>query len=104
MHVSGSYGTLGLFLVSLVLIVGETSSIGDLVTTWEDDSNESSAAASMVVPLWNFLGILRNSKFGNSVPTSKNYTEEKKGWNFIKRFPKYGGKDYLCKFGFYGFD
>ena len=65
---------------------GTTSSIGDLVTTWEDDCNQSSATASMVVPLWNFLGILRNSKFGNSVPTSKNYTEAKRGESSEKCF------------------
>ena len=66
--------------------MGATSNIGDLVTTWEDDCNQSSAAESMVVPLWYFLGILRNSNFGNSIPTSKNYIEVKKGWKFRKGF------------------
>ena len=28
---------------------------------------------------WLLSGILRNSKFGNSTPTSKNYTEAKRG-------------------------
>ena len=50
-----------------------------------------------------FIGILRNSKFGNSVPSSKNYTEAK-GMKVHKRFPKYGGKYYLHKFGFYEFN
>ena len=79
-----SYGTLGSFFVSLVSIVGETSNIGDLFTTWEDDCNHSSAATSMVVHLWIFLLILINSKFGNSVPNSKNYTEEKRGESLEK--------------------
>ena len=93
MHVSGSDGTPGSFLVSLVSILGTTSSIGDLVTTWEDDSNQSSVAESMVVPLWNFLGILRNSKFCNSTPTSKNYIEAKRGESSEKVF-KYGLHEY----------
>ena len=33
----------------------------------------------MVVPVWNYIWILRKSKFGNLVPTSKNYIESKKG-------------------------
>ena len=77
-HVSGSYGTMGSFLVSLVSILGAASIIGDLFTTWEDDCNQSSEATRMVVPLWNFIGILRYSNFGNSTPTSNNYTKEKR--------------------------
>ena len=34
-----------------------------------------------------FIGILRNSNFGNSVPSSNNYTEAKRGESH-KRFPK----------------
>ena len=84
MHVPWSYGTLGSFLVSLVSIFGEASSIGYLVTTWEDDCNKSSAEIIMVVPLWYFIGILINSKFGNLVPSSKNYTEAKRGESLEK--------------------
>ena len=42
---------MGSFLVSLVSILGAASNIGDLVTTSEDDCNQSSAEASMVIPL-----------------------------------------------------
>ena len=45
---------------------------------------------------WN----IEKTKFRNAVATSKNYTVGKKGLKVQKRFPKYGGKDYLCKFGF----
>ena len=40
----------------------------------------------MEVPPLNFIGLLRNSKFGNSTPTSKNYTEAKRGESSEKGF------------------
>ena len=58
----------------------------------------------MVVHLRNFLGILRNSKFGNSVPTSKNYTEEKRGKISEKSFQNMEVKIICANLVFYGFD
>ena len=47
------------------------------------------------------IGFWYNS---NSVPSSKQLYRSKKGVKVQKMFPKYGGKDYLQKIGFYGFD
>ena len=72
----------------LVSILGATSNMGDWVTPWEDDCNQSSGEKNMVVPLWNCLKKLKYSKFGNSIQLQRIIQWAKNGWKFRKGFQK----------------
>ena len=51
--------------------------MGDWVTNWEGDSNQSSAETIMVIPLWNFLKILKNQILVTQYNFKELYIEQK---------------------------
>ena len=71
----------------LVSILGERSSRGYWVTTWEGDCNQSIEETIMVVPLWNFIVILEIQVWKLSTNFKELY-RIKKGWKFRKGFQK----------------
>ena len=97
---SGSYGTLRSFLVSLVSILGAAMEI-------------YSPLEKMIVirvvqkqAWWFHSEILLEYKETQILVTQHQFQiiiQEQKGAKVQKKFPKYGGKDYLHKFVFYGF-
>ena len=87
----------------LVSILGATSNRGYWVTTWEGDCNQSRVGTSMVFPLLNFHGILEIQVWQLNTNFKELY-KSKIGLKVQKRFPKDGGKYYLCKLCFYGFN
>jgi len=65
--------------------MGETSSSGYRVTTWEGYCNQSREAMAMVVHIWNFVGIfvIHVGKLGTNF---KELYISKMGWKFRKGF------------------